>query len=78
MENAKPRKFVVTGGKLEDHPEDVVVVGVFDTFESARQFIVDEYCALHDVEDPEDNPDLDFTSYCDDGHEFWKIQEVRA
>jgi len=72
-------QFVVLRGDFDDSPEDVEVAGIFPTLKAAQKLAREEYLANHlmdDEDDEDENPDLDFTDFLDDGHSFWRISEV--
>jgi hypothetical protein len=74
---SKPKaQFIVLTGDLDGSPEDVSVAGIFPTRKAAQKFAREEYLANHPMDDEDENPDLDFTDFVDDGHTFWRIAEV--
>ena len=74
---SKPKaQFIVLTGDLDGSPEEVGVVGVFSTLKAAQKLVREEYLANHPMDDEDENPDLDFTDFVDDGHDFWKIVAV--
>ena len=69
-------QFVVLFGNFDASPEEVEVSGIFSSLQSAQKFVREEYLAAVEEEEEDENPDLDFVDFCDDGHSFWKIEKV--
>jgi len=70
-------KFIVLFGDFDCAAEEIEVRGgLFKSLKAAQKFVREEYLANHNVDDEDENPDLDFTDFLDDGHSFWRITEV--